>query len=714
MQLLVAGIGAALLALGFAGSAVSAAGGLDGLFGNGGSVIDTSRGPILGMVVQPDGKIVTVGIPAAGIGFSVARYLTDGSLDPSFGSGGRVNTPFGGTGEVSSGVALQPDGKIVVVGQTIGDLSVLHRIAMARYNADGSLDGSFGAGGKVVTTLIRDESASAVAVQPDGKLVVAGFRLSGPTGPDMIVLRYTSSGAIDPTFANGSLHSLDFGGAELAFGLGLQADGKVVIAGSTSAGGRNAFAVARYNTDGSLDPGFGSGGKLVTTFGGQESRAVRLLVQPDGKILVAGVTVPGGGTLDFALVRYASDGSLDPSFGLGGEVVSDFGGTVDDGVGLALQPDGRILLSGASGVGRANDFALARYEPDGTLDSSFGAGGRTTTDFGGVDLADVVAVEPDGKIVLAGGTSVGGVNLAIVARYFAAPPDATPPVISVPSPIVVDASSSNGAAVSFSVTAFDPDDAVSTPACTQLSGGTFAIGSTTVTCTAADGSGNVASASFAVTVRPVARADRYVVTSGGALTVGAPGVVGNDVFSVPATAAVVRAPASGVLTLSVDGSFTYEPSKGFVGTDAFDYVVTSAGAGSTAATVTLSVTARGADCQLGDYPRGKDGGLDLRGATLGGCYLAGVDLAAVNLVNASLVGADLAGADLTGSRLGQANFARAILTGANLANANLSGATLTGATMTGANLIGAVWSKTTCPDGTSSTANGGTCVGHLG
>jgi uncharacterized delta-60 repeat protein len=211
-------------------------------------------------------------------------------------------------------------------------------------------------------------------------------------------------GALDPSFGIGGEVTTDFGGFDVAQAVAVQSDGKIVAVGSS--GGD--FALARYNADGSLDSGFGSGGKVTTDFGGFDAGSATV-IQPDGRIVAAGRT--GGG--DFALARYNANGSLDPTFGIGGKVTTDFGG-FDGALGVALQADGRIVAAG--GGGPASDFVVARYNGDGTLDSSFGSGGIVTTDLGPFEAATAVVVQIDGKIVATGSTSSG--NFALV-RYTA-------------------------------------------------------------------------------------------------------------------------------------------------------------------------------------------------------------------------------------------------------------------------------------------------------
>ena len=337
-------------------------------------------------------------------------YAAAGDLDPTFGNGGKVTTDFGGS-DVANALAIQPDGKIVVAGNT-SDLSLV----LARYNGNGSLDTTFGTGGSVVTGLLR---GSDVVIQPDGKIVVAG-----DSDGDFAVARFNSNGSLDTSFGIGGVVTTDFSGeADQSFAVALRSDGKIVAAGRAfnfNKGTFVDFALARYNSDGSLDAGFGSGGKVTTHFGFRDNeQALDVALQPDGKIIAAGAVVATFS--DFALARYNNDGSLDASFGSGGKVTTDF--FIDDDVanGLALQSDGRIVAAGfaANPNTFSFDFALARYNSDGSLDAGFGSGGKVTTDFfNRFDVAHDVALQPDGKIVAAGIANTGAANTDFaVARY---------------------------------------------------------------------------------------------------------------------------------------------------------------------------------------------------------------------------------------------------------------------------------------------------------
>ena len=336
--------------------------------------------------------LVTPSLAAAG----------SGDLDASFGDDGLVLTDIGGTAESASSVALQSDGKIVIAGTASG------RFSVARYSAFGVLDATFGAGGFVLTDFgVGTESGAAVGIQSDGKIVVVGSaKFSGGFCCSFALARYLPDGSLDLGFGVGGLVTTRFFGDSSGRDLAIQADGKIVVAGH-AIGLTESFALARYNTDGSLDSGFGTGGKLTTDLGGHDSAAA-VVIQPDGKIVAAG----GGGSLDFALARYLVDGTLDISFGGDGRVTTDFGGN-DAGNALALQGDGTLVVAGRAD----QDFALARYTPDGSLDAGFDGDGMLTTNFGGSDAAHGVAIQADGKIVAAGSAFTVFDNSFALARY---------------------------------------------------------------------------------------------------------------------------------------------------------------------------------------------------------------------------------------------------------------------------------------------------------
>ena len=414
----------------------AAAGDLDPSFGSGGKVTtDFLEGSdqAHSVAIQPDGKIVVVGFAFSNItagDFAVARYNKDGGLDSSFGAGGRLTINFLGTGsqDSASSVAIQPDGKIVIGGST-----TFFRLnfALMRLNTDGSLDSTFGIGGKVRTDFSAfDSGVNAIALQPDGKIVAAGFRAPfTQNGSDFALVRYNADGSLDTTFGSGGRVTTDFLSLDdVANAVTIQPDGRIVAVGYNNVT-RFAqflfdFALARYNSDGSLDPSFGSGGKVTTNFFGSFDVARAVAIQPDGKLVVAGAAtnpfLPS--ETDFGLVRYQSDGSLDVTFGTGGKVVTDFFSEGDEAYALSLQPDGRIIAAGLAEEGSfsgRSDFALARYNTNGSLDTAFGSGGRVRTDFFGFDDgARAVALQSDGKIVAAGRANIDFVQGQFaLARY---------------------------------------------------------------------------------------------------------------------------------------------------------------------------------------------------------------------------------------------------------------------------------------------------------
>ncbi|HKP12925.1 MAG TPA: delta-60 repeat domain-containing protein [Blastocatellia bacterium] len=397
----------------------AAGGDLDPSFGVGGKVTTdffNNFEDVGGMVIQPDGKIIVVGTTVPGtapLDFAIARYNADGSLDSTFGSGGKVTTDFSGGSDSASSVALQSDGKLVVAG-VVSSANSGADFGLARYNSDGSLDASFGVGGKVVTDFFGfSDVAEDVAIQADGKIIAAGSaRINGatPIRVDFALARYNADGSLDATFGSGGKVTTDFFTfLDQARAVEIQSDGKIVAAGHAETAARTGsesisgeFALARYNTDGSLDPAFGSGGKVVTAIG-SDSDIQDMVIQADGRIVAAGRS--GLGTsADFALARYNSDGSPDSGFGSAGIVPTDIRGFQDQATAVKIQADGKVVVAGdsqdASGFA---DFALVRYNPNGSLDGGFGTGGKVITDFAGLtDLARAVAIQQDGKIVVAG------------------------------------------------------------------------------------------------------------------------------------------------------------------------------------------------------------------------------------------------------------------------------------------------------------------------
>jgi uncharacterized delta-60 repeat protein len=343
-----------------------------------------------------------------------------------------VTTDIGGGTDAARSMALQGDGKIVVGGD--GYVSWATDFALARYNADFRLDTAFGAAGIATTNVDYDDEAWGVAIQPDGKIVLGGHDRIGVAwgDDDFAVVRYNADGTLDAATFNSAggfgyqpnrpgMVTTQVGTSwDLGRPTVLQSDGKIVVAGAIDVGGQYDFGVARYNPDGSLDTaGFGGGtGKVITPGGSGDDYGNALVVKadPGGYILLAGASF--NANWDFALVRYNLNGTLDGSFGSGGKVISNLRGGLDWGAAAVVQPDGKIVVAGGSSNGSNTDFAVVRYNANGSLDTTFGTGGMVFTPIGpGDDDATGVALQPDGKIVVVGGAQNGGDLDFAVVRY---------------------------------------------------------------------------------------------------------------------------------------------------------------------------------------------------------------------------------------------------------------------------------------------------------
>jgi uncharacterized delta-60 repeat protein len=362
--------------------------------------------------IQADGRIVTTGYSnnfGTWSDFTVVRYNTDGSLDALFDGDGIASTDFGATNETARATVIQPDGKIVAAGYK-GEGSG-NDYALIRYNADGSLDASFSEDGKTITDMAFPipSGTGDVAVQADGKIVVAGYSYNG-FNDDFTLVRYNTNGTRDESFGNAGKVVTDITGyvqGERAKAVAIQADGKIVVAGETTLSVTGSdFVVVRYNADGSRDNSFGGSGVVTTDFGSSFDFAYAAAIQPDGKIVAAGYSAVNGNN-DFALVRYNANGSLDTTFDDDGKVTTSFTGSNEYAYAVTIQPDGKIIAAGSQAAA-TSDFALARYNANGSLDTTFDGDGKATTDIqGSNDGAQSLALQADGKIVAAGGVSNG-------------------------------------------------------------------------------------------------------------------------------------------------------------------------------------------------------------------------------------------------------------------------------------------------------------------
>ncbi|MGE0635057.1 MAG: T9SS type A sorting domain-containing protein [Bacteroidia bacterium] len=355
-----------------------------------------------------------------------ALAQTDGELDNTFDSDGIVVTDFFTKNDRVNSVAIQDDGKIIVGGMAL--LQDISEFALARYNEDGSLDLSFGNAGKVATIFnnVKDE-ATAIAIESEtGKIVAAGYSMShgDANKGDIAIARYNPDGSLDNSFSgDGKLITVLGTIPSAAYALGLQSDGKIVVAGIVFNNGQyENFVVIRYNNDGTFDNTFNSVGVLYIELSQMDDRANALVIQEDGKILISGYSYNNTNPSNqFAMVRINQDGSIDNSFGINGVMTTHFGSVEDYSYSIALQDDNKIILAGYSFNGSHSDFALARYNENGSLDNTFSGDGLLTTNFNGTSFESIssVIIQPDGKI-LAGGASTDeslvGFDFAL-ARY---------------------------------------------------------------------------------------------------------------------------------------------------------------------------------------------------------------------------------------------------------------------------------------------------------
>lgn len=425
-------------------STQAAAGDLDAAFGSGGKLVSDLYGQsevANAIALQGDGKFVVAGYTTTTTAsqradFALARYNSDGSLDTTFGSAGKVVTDFDATHrDQANAVAIQSDGKIIAAGFTSflgSDDNTDYAFALARYHANGALDLSFGNAGKVVTNLSNPsgfnvyyrESINAIAIQNDGRIVATGTAfLNIAQSMDFTTIRYNTDGSIDNSFGvNGRVFTnfINTNPSEPNDAAGeivIQNNGKIIVAGRVHHLAFD-YGVARYNNDGSVDSTFGQGGQITTAIprqaSGNAGKETAMAVQSDGKIVLGGF-IQNNGANQFALSRYEANGNFDTTFGNGGQVVVPLSGTIRA---VKIQSDGRIIAAGTSSE-NSGDFRLARFNTDGSLDENFMGGSSVTTDFSGnADQLFAAAMQSDGKLIAVGAAtnSAGNFDFA-VARY---------------------------------------------------------------------------------------------------------------------------------------------------------------------------------------------------------------------------------------------------------------------------------------------------------
>lgn len=364
------------------------------------------------VAIQKSGRIVTAGATTAGgsvFDFAIAGFTKGGAVDGTFSNDGRVYAEFGGF-ESAEGIAIRDRGKIVVAGST--DAVGERRFALVGLTKNGNPDNSLSQDGRVLTKFPAVSSAADVAVQGNGRIVVAGR-----SGYNFAVARYTERGKLDRTFGGDGRVTINFGGADNAEAVAIQRNGKIVVGGFSCVGGGmcsgDDFVLARLKRGGGLDHTFSGDGRVRYNLGGSD-RVFDLAIQRDGRIVAAGSTLAAAGD-DFAAIRLKPNGKLDRTFSGDGKQRTGFGGS-ESARALVIQPDGRIVMVGTTDATPTVDFALVRYRPNGKLDRSFDSDGRLTTDIGGGgDAAEDIAMLGRNRFVVAGFDGPSGD--VVVARY---------------------------------------------------------------------------------------------------------------------------------------------------------------------------------------------------------------------------------------------------------------------------------------------------------
>lgn len=418
----------ALISTGLLSRVQAAAGDLDLGFGSGGKVL-TSFGAgssfnwAFDVAVQADGKIVASGA-AANDNLAIARYNPDGTLDSTFGVDGQVTTSLAPSSGRVAALAIQSDGKIVAGGVTATTgIPMASHFMIARYNPDGSLDTTFGSGGITITAFSNNDDLLDLAIQSDGRIIAVGWTTkTSNQSNNVAVLRYNANGTLDNSFGVLGLAEIDaFARMDIANGVVIQTNGRILVGGVTQTSSNFEsldFLLLRLNTNGSLDTSFGMGGKVTTDFSGKGDAAEGIALQPDGRIVLGGHS-NNGLFFSFALARYNGNGSPDTTFGSGGKTFAYFYPiTPCYATDIALLPNGKIVTSGYNYSSANLDFMLARFDSTGHLDGGFGSGGKAFTDFsGGTDQSPAIAVYGNDQIVAAGLSYLGSDSYFALARY---------------------------------------------------------------------------------------------------------------------------------------------------------------------------------------------------------------------------------------------------------------------------------------------------------
>ncbi|HVX48889.1 MAG TPA: T9SS type A sorting domain-containing protein, partial [Chitinophagaceae bacterium] len=383
---------------------------LDATFGAGGKAVTNIAGTGdigTSVAIQQDGKIILAGYTtiASNQQVALARYMPDGSLDNSFGDNGKTTAAFDGVGQLFwTTIKLQQDGKIVAI-VNAGAFAVM------RFKADGTVDSTFGTNGRVITDVSASgDEANALAIQEDGKIVV-----TGNAGCDIGVCRYKTNGTLDSAFGENGIKVIDFGECEKINAVVIQPDKKIVVAGGSQSGAAASFLAVRLNAGGGVDAGFGTNGRATVAIR-TYNEAKGCVLQADGKIVVGGYI--NSITNAFGIARFKSNGMIDSSFGTNGTATAAFSGASCSPYALAPEPDGKIVFAGYINDGGVLEGVLIRYKTDGTPDSTFGSNGIVLTQNNNGNFIFSAAIQDDAKIVTGGYTyiAVNGNDFAI-SRY---------------------------------------------------------------------------------------------------------------------------------------------------------------------------------------------------------------------------------------------------------------------------------------------------------
>lgn len=433
----------------FSGSAQSNPGDLDPTFGNNGKETINFPGynsSARAAIIRPDGKILISSTVYTGShtgDFMAVRLNTDGSIDNTFGLGGSSVIDFLGNGDAATWIQSQSDDKIILCGVAerpiVGTRFYENMIALARLNTNGEVDNTFGISGKTVLDILGGNNGlSKCLVKPDDKILIVGSaspHLS--TSSDSVLVQYNQNGTLDNTFGLGGKLTTDFMIQDGAITPLLLNDGKIIVVGSSMdqtapTPFRYAITLAKYLPNGDLDSSFGTNGKVITQIGNNLIQAGDAVLLPNNKFIVVGYIsgTTGITNSDILLIKYNSDGSLDSSFGLNGILTIDQDSSIEQGIAIHVQSNGKILVAGSILNGDVGDldFLLVRYNSDGTSDSGFGQNGKMITKFGiqSDQAASMSIGQVDGKILLIGSAQSGSNASIAIARYLGDPPASSP------------------------------------------------------------------------------------------------------------------------------------------------------------------------------------------------------------------------------------------------------------------------------------------------